>query len=392
MAYFEPYIDADGIHVPSYGDIIDWLTDQYKAIFGEDVYLGEETPDYQILSIFAKCMEDFGALAVEAYNARDPRYASADALDGLVELLGLIRKPSTASTAVLTLSGEEDTEIPAGSQAIDQSGNLWTTQEDVTIPAAGEVTVDSVCETLGAIVAPVGAINAIYTPIPGWYSVTNEEIAVTGRDTESDAELRQRFADAHASTNSGVFDSIISGLRSVYGVTFVGLVQNDTGSTDSNGLPAHSFCAIVEGGDDDEIAEKVFSLKPPGVATYGSTTKTVVDSYGNSNTVKFSRATSVGVTITVSIRAFADYDSDRIDQIIKNALEFDINALGIGKNWNVTMGYKDIYSSFDGSDLPFTITSISATNTHGTSTSEMECGYSEKLFTDDSKITISVVT
>lgn len=391
MAYFEPYIDANGIHVPTYADVMEYLQNQYKAIFGDDVYLGEETPDYQMMSVFGKCIEDYSALAIEAYNARDPQYASGDALDTLVQLSGMIRNRSTASTAVLTVSGEEGTEISAGSQAIDQGGNLWTIDSDVTIPASGHTTVNSTCETLGAVAAPAGYISGVYTPIPGWLYVTNETVAETGRDTESDAELRLRFADSHAITNSGIVDSIISGLRSVPGVEYVGLVENSTGTTDSNGLPGHSFCAIVEGGEDSDVAEKVFYLKPPGVATYGSAEETVIDTYGNSNTVYFTRPTSVDVSIVVSlVRTVGAYDSDRISSIIKSALEADINSLGIGKPWSVTMGYKDIYSAFDSSDIPFTITGISATNTHGTSTSKMTCLYNETLNTKDALITISV--
>ena len=361
MAYFEPYIDADGIHVPTYWDILEYLQDRYKGIFGDDVYLGEETPDYQMLSVFAKCLEDFSALAVESYNARDPQYASGDALDTLVQFVGMTRKLSTASRAVLTLTGSEGTTVPAGSQAIDQDGNLWTISADAVIPNAGSVTADSVCETLGAVMAPIGFIDGIYTPIPGWLSVTNEAAGDTGDDTETDAELRLRFMEAHAVTHSGIVDSIISGLRNLDGVDYVSVIENTTGSTDANGLPGHSFCAIVEGGDEDEIAEALLHLKSPGVATYGTTSKTVVDDYGNSNTISFTRPTSVDVSVTVSIRTLSGYDATRVNRIIKNALEADINSLGIGKSWNVTMGYKDIYSAFESSDIPFTITAISAT-------------------------------
>lgn len=391
MAYFEPYIDAEGIHVPTYGDIMEYLQGQYRMIFGDDVYLGEETPDYQIMSIFAKCLEDFSALAIESYNNRDPQYASADALDTLVQFVGMTRRASTASTVTLTLTGDSGTLVEAGKQAIDENGNLWTIDEDVTIPAEETVTVGATCETLGAIVAPVGFIDGIYTPTVGWYGVTNAVAAEPGLNTETDAELRLRFMEAHAVTNSGIADSIISGLRSISGVTFTSLVENDTGSTDANGLPGHSFCAIVEGGEDDDVAEKLFYLKPPGVATYGSTSVTVVDEYGNSNTVNFSRPTSTDVAITVTIKTLSGYDADRVNGIIKNSLIEDVNNLGIGKNWNVTMGYKDIYSAFSNEDIPISIKNISATKTGGSSTTtEVSCDYDETLNTKDTIITITV--
>ena len=91
MAYFEPYIDAEGVHIPTYDDVLGYLIERYRAIFGSDVYLGEETPDYQMLSVFAKCLDDNSAMIVEAYNARNPLYASGNSLDTIVELAGIIR-------------------------------------------------------------------------------------------------------------------------------------------------------------------------------------------------------------------------------------------------------------------------------------------------------------
>ena len=89
MAYFRPSIDADGIHVPTYDDILENLITQYRMIFGDDVYIGVDSKDYQLLSVFAKALDDYAALAVDAYNARSPLYATGDALDVLCSLVGI---------------------------------------------------------------------------------------------------------------------------------------------------------------------------------------------------------------------------------------------------------------------------------------------------------------
>lgn len=392
--YFEPYIDADGIHVPTYSEILQYLIDRYKAIFGEDVYLGEETPDYQLLSVFAKCVNDYSALAVEAYNARDPYYASANSLDMLVMLGGLTRKQATHSTAVLKLVGEDGTIIPKQSKAIDQNGNLWEIASAVTIPAAGYATVNSTCTTAGAVKALAGTISGIYTPTPGWTAVTNEADAVSGRNTETDAELRTRFSLTHNKTDNGSLDAIVSGIASVDGVTFVDVVQNDTGSTDSDGIPAHSFCAVVDGGDDDKVAEMILAKKSPGVGTYGGVGAgakdiTVVDAYGHENHIKFARPSSIEVSVTVTISTISGmYDSSRVDDIIKEAIVYDITNLGIGKPWNVTMGYKDIYQAFSSDDLSFSITSITATAGGTTTSTTVPCSFNEILTTAKANITV----
>ena len=104
MAYFEPSIDADGIHIPTYDDVLENLITEYKNIFGEDVYLGVETPDYQLLSMFAKHLDDMYAICVDAYNARNPDYATGNSLDLLLPLNGMSRKQATYSTVTLKLT------------------------------------------------------------------------------------------------------------------------------------------------------------------------------------------------------------------------------------------------------------------------------------------------
>ena len=387
MAYFEPYIDSEGVHVPTYDEVLEYLENQYRSIFGADVYLGPETPDYQMLSIVAKCLNDFSALATQAYYERNPQFASGDSLDLIVQLSGLTRRLPTASTAVLTIEGVEGTEIEAGSQAIDGNGYVWSIDEDVTIPAAGEIDVNATCDTEGAIIAPAGTINSIYTPVPGWVSVTNAEDAEVGVNMETDAELRTRFAASHTMTNSGVMSSLIAGLLNVSGVKFVDVVENNTGSTDANGLPAHSFCAVVEGGSDEEVASKILSLKSPGVATYGNTTEEVTDAEGTEYEISFSRPTETVVPIVVSVKDLGGYDASRIDGIIKNALMEDINALGIGKSWALTMGYKDIYSQFSDS-MPIAVTNITST---AAVNGIVSCDFDHVLTADEEHITITEV-
>ena len=391
MAYFEPSVDADGIHIPTYADILEELIREYKSIFGEDVYLEPDSPDYQLLSVFARHLDDFSAIAVDVYNARNPDYATGNSLDLLLPLNGMSRKKATKSTAVLTIFGDEGTVLPAGSKAIDNDGYIWSTDEDFTIPSGVSGTVGASCDTPGAITAPAGSINAIYTPLVGWSGVTNAANAIPGTDVETDAEVRARRNLLFSKAANGTLESIVSALMSLGAVEFVSLVYNDTDTTDAKGLPPHSICALVQGGDSDEIAATVLRTKAPGVQTYGNTTINVVKS-GVTYPVKFTRPTERTVSVTVTVKKLAGYSSSTHAPQIKAALIGDINNLGVGVTWGVTMGYKDTYSVFEGGDMPFVVTSISATNNHGTSTVEMQCDYNEILLTDDAHITVVETT
>jgi len=91
MAYFAPYIDASGIHMPTYEDRLAQLAEDYRSIFGVEAELSASVPDYQLLSVFAKALDDTSALVVQDFASRNPAYASGAALDLLLPQYGLVR-------------------------------------------------------------------------------------------------------------------------------------------------------------------------------------------------------------------------------------------------------------------------------------------------------------
>ncbi len=100
MAYFAPYIDASGIHLPTYEDRLQDLCAAYRSIFGQEAELSPAVPDYQLLSVFAKALDDTSALVLQAYCSRNPAYASGQALDLLLPQYGIVRN-----------AGETDAEV-----------------------------------------------------------------------------------------------------------------------------------------------------------------------------------------------------------------------------------------------------------------------------------------
>lgn len=404
MAYFEPSIDADGIHVPTYSELMEYLIGRYKEIFGDDVYIGEETKDYQLLSIFAKCMDDYSALVVDSYNARNPNYAEGDSLDLLLPLVSMKRREATPSTVVLKLSGEAGTVIDDGKVVIDRNGNLWNLDSGATLDEDGEAEVSATCDVKGAISAPAGTINQIFTPVIGWNEVTNEDDANVGLNTETDDEVRLRRKQSVNVQNNGSYDALVRALLNLnvdgeY-VTFASVLMNDSDSTDANGIPAHNICCVVDGLDDhnDLIAEAIWKAKAPGIGTYGGPagdnrkSVTYVDVYGHSNTVNFARPVVSPVTVVVYVNALSGYDSDRVVPMIKAAIEGGINSLGIGNSWGVTTAYRDVYNAFAGEQCPFVITSITGkTSGMGSaSTSVVPCAFNEVLSAGDANITVTV--
>ena len=100
MAYFAPYIDASGIHMPTYEDRLQDLLSAYRSIFGQEAELSPAVPDYQLLSVFAKALDDTSALVLSAYNSRNPAYASGQALDLLLPQYGIVREAGESDASV----------------------------------------------------------------------------------------------------------------------------------------------------------------------------------------------------------------------------------------------------------------------------------------------------
>ena len=75
MAYFAPYIDDAGLHVPTYADIRDDLVDDFKKIYGDDLYLGNDSQDYQMISAFALKTYDTIQLLQIVYNNQSVKTA-----------------------------------------------------------------------------------------------------------------------------------------------------------------------------------------------------------------------------------------------------------------------------------------------------------------------------
>lgn len=333
MAYTAPYIDDAGLHIPSYVDIRDDLVDQFKQIYGQDIYLENDSQDYQMISAFALKTYDTMQLLQIVYNNRSPKTAVGTALDSIVKLNGIARKAASYSTCVLTLTGDVGTVIAAG-VAEDDAGNTWNLPENVAFTSS-TIEVTAQCSAIGAIEASPGTITKITNPQKGWLSVTNTVPAVAGEPIETDEQLRYRQSISVAIPSQNMVNSTIAGIASVTGVTRYKVYDNDTNETDSNGIPGHSIAAVVEGGLDEDVAEQIYLRKGPGGGTYGTTSVTYINADGLPNIVRFFRPAYVPIDVTVTVKKNGTYTT-AIADTIKNNVEQYINALDIGYDVLVT--------------------------------------------------------
>lgn len=333
MAYTAPYIDDAGLHIPTYADIRDDLVEQFKSIYGQDIYLENDSQDYQMISVFALKTYDTMQLLQIVYNNHSPKTAVGTGLDSLVKLNGIRRKEASHSTCEVTLTGTAGTSIAAG-VVEDESGNQWTLPENIVLHDS-TIQVTATCVPLGAIEAAAGTINKIVNPQKGWTAVTNNDAAVPGGPVETDEQLRYRQMLSVAIPSQNMLDSTIAGLASVVGVTRYKVYDNDTNETDTNGIPGHSIAAIVEGGTDAEIAKQIYLRKGPGSGTFGEIATTYINSDGLQTIVRFSRPTYVPININVQLKPGKSYTSS-VAATLKSNIDKYINSLDIGYNVTIT--------------------------------------------------------
>src|SRR5262249_33866880 len=144
VSYTPPQITASGLSVPSYNDILQLLMSDYRSIYGQTVYLGLDSPDYQWISVVSLALNDAMQAAVLDYNNRSPLFAIGAALDSLVKINGLTRKLATFSLCPVVLTGIPGTVIINGI-CVDVNGNKWDLPSVVTIGVGGTSTVIATC-------------------------------------------------------------------------------------------------------------------------------------------------------------------------------------------------------------------------------------------------------
>lgn len=183
----------------------------------------------------------------------------------------------------------------------------------------------------GPIVALAGTVTELVSPIDGVLSVTNLSDFILGRLKETDEEFRQRFFLSGGREGKATYASMLGVLGDLDGVSLVKIEENDTETTNGDGLPPNSFEVIIQGGSDAEIAAAIWETKPLSIPSHGSTSTNHIDSTGVQRTVKHTRPTALNLALrfTYSESAEESLPDNATDLMASQALLF-INNLGPG--------------------------------------------------------------
>lgn len=290
MAYFAPYIDGSGIHMPTYEERLSELSDAYRNIFGIDAELSASVPDYQLLSVFAKALDDVSALVLQAYNSRNPAYASGRALDLLLPQYGISRE--------------------------------------------------------------VG---------------------------ETDASVRARIRQSLASRGVGSQDALLAAVKSARNVRDALVYVNDTDSTDSIGIPAHSIAVVTRAGAANAVAQAIYDKKAPGIGTWGSTSGIAMDAEGREHTIAFTRYSDKRIFLHLYIRVLDGGNQETIQEAVTAAVTDYFNNIGLAVPLNVPQLYGIAYAAGNGQQFVVSDVQVSVPGASGVIRDLVPCAWNERI-------------
>lgn len=345
MADLYEYNTEQGIIVPDTDEVKTDVENEYMSVFGSDLDLSASTPQGRLIEMEALARQQAVGLCALIANQINIDYATGQYLDGIGAFYGVSRLGATRTRVLATVTGVQDTIIPAGSIAETTAGDRFYCENDTTIPAGGSTTTYFLAEELGEIPCATNSLTSIVSQIIGWESVDNGAAAQIGQNIESDLAYKQRIKNTRYNGNS-LIQSIRGALNQVENVKSSFVYDNGTSQAityDGISIPAHSILIVVDGGTDAAVAAAILHKKSSG-SGYTSITDQAVTvnvpdgAYGVNYPVIFNRPEQLAFDVEIEV-AQNTYTGSDLEQAVKDAIESwangeiaGVDGLKIGQN------------------------------------------------------------
>ncbi len=313
-----------GFRRPTYAELLDALEYKARELFGAKANLTVRSPLGVFLRIFAWMLNLLFSTIEDVYNSRFIDTAVGSSLYNLGRSIGLQLLGAQKAVGYLTFDGIDGTFVPEGFLTETIAGMQYVTIRSGVIQS-GTITLPAAAVLAG----PDGntaehTIGTITNPKSGITAVTNNQPFEGGRNTETDAEFRERYylsVDFAGGVNT---DAIVAEIyESVEAVIAVTGDENCSDFTNEYGLPPHSIEIVAYGGLDEKIAEAIFRRKAAGIQTFGNTTVPVVSASGQVYDINFSRPTPVKVWVRISdLSTDSHFPLDGLEQIKQNIVSY----------------------------------------------------------------------
>jgi uncharacterized phage protein gp47/JayE len=334
-------ITQAGLAIESKPNIISWLISQFQSIYGNDVNVASNSPDGQLINIFAQMCSDFLQLLLTAYNSMAIHTSYGSRLDELVALNGLARIQGTYTQAQVLVTATGAVSLPGLDQTVltpftvaDGAGNQFQLKTTYVFGGAGSAMLVFQAVTIGQLQTTANTITNIVTATLGASTVNNPTVAsdVIGVNEENDAQLKIRHDRSFNLAATGPSDSMEAALKNCADITDALVVENNSAIL-TNGIPANTVWAIVNGGTPLEIAQAIYSKKGPGCGMKGGVTQAITRPNGQTFTAAWDIPITQPLYIKFSIiwRGPVVYSPAQVATLLAAALTYKL-----GQSPNIT--------------------------------------------------------
>lgn len=331
------YVDETGLHTQSLVDIITALETGFKAIYGADINVAANSPDGQMINLFAQAKIDMLDLITDVYGSFSPTNARGAVLDQRCAINGVTRLGATYTVVNISIVVDRDVYLTGVNDGApftisDGAGNKFVLIDSVLVSTTDTPgTVHAFrAYNKGAVNVNTATLTTIDTITLGVLSVNNATSPTTqGIDEESDAALRFRRSVSVSLPSSGFLEGLQGALAAIDGVTNARVYENTYNSSDGDGIPGHAIWCIVEGGDDDEIANVIHVKRNAGCRMKGSEVVAIPQVNGFDLPIMFDRPSLEDLYIELTIVSLDPsvhtIDEDFIKQAIYDGVTYGIN-------------------------------------------------------------------
>ncbi|MBR5823719.1 MAG: baseplate J/gp47 family protein [Paludibacteraceae bacterium] len=383
-------IDETGYVRPTYDELLTLRIEEAKEFFGDDIDTSNSSPLGKYIRLGVKHLAEAFEGQEQIYYARFPHTATGQSLDRLMPFANISRNAATRAEHEIRLQGTPGYEVPAGFLVGTKGDETFFLVNPVVLDYGG-VGYDCIvqCTEFGTVGnVPLGAITEIINPDANVKIVEHINIESLGEDKESDVDLRNRFDMAIEGSSSGTALAIRGAVMRVNGVRSCIVTENDTDSVDGDGRPPHSFEVYVHAPESARlgIAEAIYSKKPLGVPSYGTSSETITDVQGNDKVVYFTPVADTSLYIRLEVATDDEFELDGVEQI-KTALMSYVNGLKAGEDVIYTNLYRYIHSVNGVKD---TLTLTLSTNGSSYTVGNVTANKGEVIVLDTENISIEV--
>lgn len=319
------------------GEYQDAFRDSVKG-FGAGAQVRPNSPFGQLIGILTEREALWQQQLQLVQSNFDANEAAGVDLDVLCALTGTVRRAAKQSASGDTrILGVDTTVIPDGSRVQNnETQEIWETIGGPYTIVGGLAFCTIIAQDTGPLEFLGATTWTILDTIPGWNTfITTSDIDPEdiGRDREEDVNLRIR-RETELFSNGNDLSAIKAQVSKV--VDDVAVYENQDCTQTVDGIPPGAFEVITEGGDSVEIANAIYSRKPPGAESFGSTSEIIEDLEGNSLSIEDTPVTDVDIwiviTITIGVSAEAPVPDNSQSTIANAVIEFANAATRIGQD------------------------------------------------------------